>query len=1408
MQHASLNHIYRVVWSLVLNTWVAVSEITRGRGKSSSPKLVAAALSLTALLAQAAPSGGQIMAGAGSVSQSGNTTTVQQTSQNLSLNWNSFNIAPQETVNFLQPSASALAVNRIFDTNGTQILGHLNANGQIYLINPNGILFGQGAQVNVGGLVASSLDVNDASLGGTTRSFSGKGSGSVVNQGTIHAADGGYVALLGNQVSNQGVITARLGTVALGAGSAATLTFSGDSLLHLQVDQSVLGSLAANGGLLQADGGQVLMSAGAKNTLLASVVNNTGVIEARTVDNRDGTIVLLGGMQAGQVNVGGTLDASAPSGGNGGFIETSAAHVNVAKDTKVTTLAASGQTGTWLIDPQDYTVAASNGDITGATLSNNLANSNVTLQSSSGGTAGSGDININDTVSWSANTLTLTAANNVNINAVMTATGSASLAMNPATANGADAAVAGSTVNVALGPNGFTGRVDFSGGGTLSINGTPYTVINSLGVEGDVSSATLQGMNGNMTGNFVLGSNIDASSTSTWNAGAGFSSILQYGVANFSGKFDGLGHIINNLTINRPTEDYVGLFGANIGSIVRNVGIIDSSVIGRNNVGILAGYDNGAINNSYTSGAVNATGNTSGGLVGINFGTIDNSRSSANVTGISNVGGLAGTTTVTGTFLLAGLLNLGSPGVVNRSLAIGTVTGSGDNIGGLIGNSFDTSIRYSYATGDVIGRNSVGGLVGWNGGAAYGVTESLITNSYASGHVTGSGAYIGGLVGLNGAFGDIGWGCRTPISNSYAIGSVSGATSVGGLVGANSGAISNTYATGTVTFSQSDGAAAGLVGLNHLRTYYVISNVTSSDWIGTVANSFWDISSTGQSIGSLGGNGSPIGMTTAEMQQKANFTSATTANSNINPGWDFSNAWIQYDGHSYPLLRSFLSPVVVTARNDSKTYDGQAYVGGNGVVYSSPHIFGTVSYEGSSQGATNAGTYAITPSGLYSDQQGYIIQYADGTLTINKALLTATVNASDKVYDGTTVANPMLLITAGLVGMETISAAATGSFNSKDVATANVVTVNNVTLTNGTGLASNYSLATGQTAVAHIIPKPITATFTAADKVYDGSTAAIPVLTITAGLVGTDTVAANGTASFNSKDVATANLVTVDSTTLTNGTGLASNYSLAAGQTVAAHITPKPLNATVTAPDKVYDGTTVANPILTITAGLVGTETVTASGSASFNSKDVTSANLVTVDGTPLSNGTGFASNYSLAGGETVAARITPATLTYAASPVGLYAGRNPPSLTGTVIGFVAGESVTNSTTGSLTWTTAASSSSQPGQYLIEGGGLRATNYVFVQAPGNTKALTIVLAKPEAAIQPLTVQHAAAVQLSYLQSPTISGSPNSGSGGGYTTSMGTGTTLNTKLNEAGGTNFDLRIENPGVRLPAYALTAN
>ena len=256
--HASFNKVFRVVWSPVHKTWIAVSETSRASGKKVARTGVALGL-LTALhVAQAAPNGGQVVQGSGSISQSGNTTTIHQSTPTMSVNWQSFNTASGEAVNFVQPSAAAIAVNRITGADPTRFFGQLNANGQVYVINPNGVLFGTGSVVNVGGLVAATLDVSDTTLTSAARRFSGSSTASVVNQGQIHAAEGGYVAFIGKAVRNDGAISSTHGTTALAGGSDVTLTFANNQLLSLQVNQSTLGTLAENEGRISANGGMVL----------------------------------------------------------------------------------------------------------------------------------------------------------------------------------------------------------------------------------------------------------------------------------------------------------------------------------------------------------------------------------------------------------------------------------------------------------------------------------------------------------------------------------------------------------------------------------------------------------------------------------------------------------------------------------------------------------------------------------------------------------------------------------------------------------------------------------------------------------------------------------------------------------------------------------------------------------------------------------------------------------------------------------------------------------------------------------------------------------------------------------------------------------------------------------------------
>ncbi len=391
--------------------------------------------------AQSLPTGGSVAAGSATIATGANSVTVNQASQSTVLNWDSFNIAAGNSVTFNQPNSAAVALNRVTGADGSTILGNLSANGKVFLVNPNGVLFGKGAQVSTGGLVASTLNIADADFMAGHYTFSGASKASVLNQGNITATNNGFVALLGAKVGNEGVITARMGTVALVGGQGVTLDVAGDGLLSIAVDTGAVNALVANGGLIQADGGHVLLTAQAAGQLLHTVVNNTGVIEARTLDTSTGTIKLLGDMVTGTTNIDGTLDASAPNGGNGGFIETSAANVNIASTSKINTVAASGTTGTWLIDPQDFTIGAA-GNISGATLSALLVTNNVTISTLPTGdamvsgtpptttlgttTPGNGDINVNDAIAWTASsnatTLRLDAVRDINFNAAVTAT--------------------------------------------------------------------------------------------------------------------------------------------------------------------------------------------------------------------------------------------------------------------------------------------------------------------------------------------------------------------------------------------------------------------------------------------------------------------------------------------------------------------------------------------------------------------------------------------------------------------------------------------------------------------------------------------------------------------------------------------------------------------------------------------------------------------------------------------------------------------------------------------------------------------------------------------------------------------------------------------------------------------------
>lgn len=311
-----MNHIYRSVWNEALGTWVAVSEITKGQGKRAANrrKLLATSLLICSTPTWALPTGDQLVAGQATVSTTNaGQMQINQASQKAVINWQGFSVAPNEAVNIQQPNANAALLNRVVGQDASQIQGQIKANGQVYIVNPNGVMFSKTAQVDVGGLVATTHNVSNQDFMNGNNHFTQNGAtGTVENHGTINAKEGGVVALIGEKVTNTGLINTPKGTTALAAGKTVDLDFQGDGLVEVKVTEAALNAQITNQGAIQADGGRVIMTAKAANQLIDTVINQEGIVKARGLVERNGEIILDGG-DNGITRVSGTLNAS----GNG-----------------------------------------------------------------------------------------------------------------------------------------------------------------------------------------------------------------------------------------------------------------------------------------------------------------------------------------------------------------------------------------------------------------------------------------------------------------------------------------------------------------------------------------------------------------------------------------------------------------------------------------------------------------------------------------------------------------------------------------------------------------------------------------------------------------------------------------------------------------------------------------------------------------------------------------------------------------------------------------------------------------------------------------------------------------------------------------------------------------------------------
>jgi len=1020
--------------------------------QSFSRRLLASAASVALILGQVAaananPVGGTVSSGNATISTpASGTLQIDQTTKIVIINWNSFNIAGGETTKFVQPNASSIAVNRIGGSDPSTILGSLLANGKVVLINGNGILFGPGSKINVGSLLATTSDASDADIASGKAKFdkAGNPNAQIINQGNITAASGGMIGLIAPAVSNSGTITAKLGSVTLGASNVFTVDFTGDGLVSFPVDGNVVAAaIGKNGKPVEAlivndgkiSGGTVVLSARAAANLVTNVISMKGEIAATAAHDAGGKIVLDGG-QSGDIAVAGSLDASGASGGsisvvsqgttivsgtlkaegsqgNGGFIETSGTHLHVADSAKISTQSVGGLTGTWLIDPNDFTIAASGGDITGSTLSTNLATSDVTIHSGDRATAGSGDIYVNDPVSWtSAHTLTVDAYHSIYIGAPITV-GGASGGLTLTTNDGGS----GGDFQFSSGAN-----VTFSHtSAALNINGTSYTLIDSESALVGINS-TLD-TNNNMSGNYALANDLTLTTTYTDSVvapgsytGANSSSgDASFNGTPFIGTFEGLGHTVSNLTIHATggstLGESIGLFGivgyADLGSgsyqggVVRDVSLVNANITataGGQEVGTLIGtLAGGAYNGNNNSANVWAIGDSASGTISVDQADV--------------VGGLVG-------FVY-------EPGNVTYSSASVDISGSiGGAAGGLIGyeradphndatfngGPLDTSVfANDYATGDVTVTAThqvfVGGFIGLT-------AFSTVTHSFATGNVDASGAtkaLTGGFVGSDGG---------TGIDNSFELGDVKGgAAGYTGGFGGTTYNVSAVYSAGKVTGVA--GSTGGLSGHSY----------------GGSQNGYWDITTSGQNT-SAGGTG------LTDTLMKSGDASNFSGQGMTPPIWGFTSG-------KYPYL-AWYGPVSHVPKVSGTVYSDYGVTPlGNATVVEAFLSGGAVIATGTSNAST--GAYSVDAPG----SNGTLLLFLDNSN--GKFADTVVDYSGSKLKNVNLYAGYLNFINTSAVSVTSVLsslstfAAPTGGYSTNDFLFG--VSGSNVTLATGAGLA-------------------------------------------------------------------------------------------------------------------------------------------------------------------------------------------------------------------------------------------------------------------------------------------------------------------------------------------------------------------
>ena len=682
--------------------------------------------------AQQLPRGGSVTAGSASIgTPQGGTLNINQSSDRAIINWHSYSIGQGGTVNYHQPSTSSATLNRVTGNTPSSIAGTINAPGTVLLVNPNGIAITKDGVINTGSFAASTLDIKDSDFMSGNYKFTGKGnSAAVTNAGRINVSDGGFAALLGGQVANDGVIRARLGKVALGSGELITLDLAGDGFLSVAVPTKDLGkikgadgkTLVTNRGKIVADGGVVELKAATAAGILRDAVNVPGSIRANSVGLRNGRIV-LGGGAGGRVRIAGRVRARGRHHAHGGKVTVTGAAVHVSG--KISTASKHGKGGVVILAANDVKIGShAKLDASGAIGGTLLIGGDV-----HGGADPSADFSIQPV----ANAFTTTVA----AGAVLKANGTNGDGGNIVVWSNEHTTFAGQLSVAGVGGHGgfaevsshrlldFTGSVDLAGSagaGTLLLD--PYNVIISNGTN-------------NTGGSFAGNTNNSVIKV------ADLEDALSKGNVEVSTGSDG--YQAGDITVSDPVS-----WSANTLTLVAHHSImIDATLSASGGAGLTLTTNHGGGSGGdlyFGGGSVNfASSNESLIINGHGYTLVSTIPQLANDIAVQSDSGYYALSSnydaapVSYVSAPIGTTFYGTFEGLGHTIANLTISATSEDDVGLFGNSSGTIRDIGMIGESITGHQYVGGLVGINAGT--------ISHAYATGSVTGVNDDVGGLAG-------------------------------------------------------------------------------------------------------------------------------------------------------------------------------------------------------------------------------------------------------------------------------------------------------------------------------------------------------------------------------------------------------------------------------------------------------------------------------------------------------------------------------------------------------------------------------------------------------------------------------------------------------------------------------------